>query len=97
MIRLLKIVVDVSDDTHHDLLIRNANVHMCYSILNHLGFKGEGQPRSFGGKFAFLAVNVRNVVVLVTIASNSRPQPAKDKAPLSPLDESGMLYFHCEG
>lgn len=86
LIRILKIQVDYSEDTHHDSLVRNASLQSCLSILNSLGFKGEFQPRSFQGKFSMLALGVRNVVVLVTIASNT-PLTVREK--LSPLDEPG--------
>ncbi len=46
------------------------------------------QPRSFGGKLAMLALNVRNIVVLITVASNS-PMSMKEK--LSPLDEPEVV------
>jgi len=83
---MLKINVDYSEDTHHDPLVRNASLQLCLSILNHLGFKGEFQPRAFCGKFALLALNVRNIVILITVASNT---PVNLKEKLSPLDEPG--------
>jgi mediator of RNA polymerase II transcription subunit 16 len=86
IIRMLKISVDYSEDSHHDNLVRNALLQLCLSILNHLGFRGESEPRSFGSKFAMLALNARNIVILITIASNT-PVAVKEK--LSPLDEPG--------
>lgn len=83
---MLKVTVDYSEEAHHDSLVRNSNLHLCLSILQHLGFRGEYQPRTFGGKFAMLALNVRNIVVLITIASNT---PVTLKQTLSPLDEPG--------
>lgn len=83
---MLKIPVDYSEDGHHDPLFRNGHLQLCLSILKHMGFKGEFEPRSFGGKFAMLALSLRNVVVLITLAS-STPVHLKDK--LSPLDEHG--------
>ena len=85
---MLKITVDYSEDSHHDQLVRNTQLQMCWSILNHLGFNGDFQPRTFGGKFAMLALNIRNIVVLITVASNS-PMSLKEK--LSPLDESEVV------
>jgi len=83
---MMKIAVDYSEDAHHDQLVRNSHLQLCLSILNHLGFRGEFRPRDFCGKFALLALNVRNIVILITIASNS---PISLKEKLSPLDEPG--------
>ncbi|WQF84982.1 Putative mediator complex, subunit Med16, WD40-repeat-containing domain superfamily [Colletotrichum destructivum] len=88
IVRMLKTPVDYSEDTHHDSLVRNSSLQMCLSILNHLGYKGMFQPRSFGGKFAMLALNARNVVILITIASNT---PATIREKLSPLDEHEVV------
>ncbi|KAK3330204.1 mediator complex subunit 16-domain-containing protein [Apodospora peruviana] len=88
MMTALKIPVDYSEDAHHDQLVRNHNLQLCLSILNHLGFRGEFQPRSFGSKFAMLGLNVRNIVILITIASNM-PNTLKEK--LSPLDEPEVV------
>lgn len=85
-IKILKIQVDYSEDTHHDALVRNGLLQSCLAIMNALGFHGELQPRSFHGKFSMLSLNVRNVVVLVTIASNT---PLTYREKLNPLDEPG--------
>lgn len=86
LIRILKIQIDYSEDTHHDSLVRNGSLQYCLSIMNALGFRGDFNPRSFQGKFSMLFLNVRNVVVLITIASNT-PVTVREK--LSPLDEPG--------
>lgn len=83
---MLKIPVDYSDEAHHDNLVRNSSLQLCLSIMNHLGFRGDFHPRSFGSKFAMLALNVRNIVILITIASNA---PVGIREKLSPLDEHG--------
>jgi mediator of RNA polymerase II transcription subunit 16, fungi type len=83
---MLKIPVNYSEESHHDSLVRNSSLQLCLSILGHLGFHGEFRPRSFGSKFAMLALNARNVVILITIASNT-PSTIREK--LSPLDENG--------
>ena len=90
---MMKIAVDYSEDAHHDQLVRNSHLQLCLSILNHLGFRGEFRPRDFCSKFALLALNVRNIVILITIASNS---PINLKEKLSPLDEPGTCptSFH---
>lgn len=86
LVRILKVTVDYSEEAHHDSLVRNNNLQLCLSILNHLGFRGQFRPRTFGGKFAVLALNIRNIVILITIASNT---PVTLKQTLSPLDEDG--------
>ncbi|KAM0564218.1 hypothetical protein ACHAPJ_000428 [Fusarium lateritium] len=88
LIRILKIQIDYSEDTHHDSLVRNGSLQYCLSIMNALGFRGDFSPRSFQGKFSMLLLNVRNVVVLVTIASNT-PVTVREK--LSPLDEPEVI------
>ncbi|KAH7171053.1 mediator complex, subunit Med16 [Dactylonectria macrodidyma] len=88
LIRILKIQVDYSEDTHHDALVRNGSLQSCLSIMNALGFRGDFNPRSFQGKFSMLSLNVRNVVVLITIASNT-PLTVREK--LSPLDEPEVV------
>ncbi|KAK3372390.1 mediator complex, subunit Med16 [Podospora didyma] len=88
IVKLLKFSVDYSEESHHDQLVRNHHLQLCLSILNHLGFRGEFEPRSFGGKFAMLALNVRNIVILITIASNT---PINLKGQLSPLDEPEVV------
>lgn len=88
MVNMFRIPVDYSEEAHHDQLVRNSLLQLCLSILNHLGFRGDFQPRSFGGKFAMLALNVRNIVVLITIASNT---PVNLKEKLNPLDEPDVV------
>lgn len=56
--------------------------------MNALGYQGDFNSRVFSGKFSMLSLNVRNVVVLITIASNT-PLTIKEK--LSPLDEPGVF------
>lgn len=92
---MLKFSIDYSEDSHHDNLVRNTHLQMCLSIIGNLGFRGQYNPRSFGSKFATLALNARNIVILVTIASNT-PQNLREK--LSPLDEPGKMvntHAHC--
>ncbi|KAM0343821.1 hypothetical protein ACHAPU_008090 [Fusarium lateritium] len=88
IIRILKIHIDYSEETHHDSLVRNGSLQYCFSIMNALGFRGDLSPRSFQGKFSMLFLNVRNVVVLVTIASNT-PVTVREK--LSPLDDPEVI------
>ena len=80
--------VDFSEELHHDALMRNTPLQSCLSIMNSLGFRGETNARSFHSKFALVDLNVRNVVVLITLASNT-PVPVREK--MSPLDEPGKI------
>lgn len=88
LIRILKIQVDYSEEMHHDTLMRNSPLQSCLSIMNSLGFRGVAQKRSFQSKFAWVNLNVRNVVVLITLASNT-PVTVRDK--MSPLDEHEVV------
>ncbi|KAF5595847.1 mediator of rna polymerase ii transcription subunit 16 [Fusarium subglutinans] len=88
LIRILKIQIDYSEEIHHDSLVRNGSLQYCLSIMNALGFRGNFHPRSFQGKFSMLFLNVRNVVVLITIASNT-PVTVREK--LSPLDDPEVI------
>ena len=88
MIGMLKIAVDYSEETHHDQLVRNSLLQLCFSILNHLSFRGDFKPRSLDNKFAMLALNVRNIFVVITVASNT-PIGLKEK--LNPLDDPEVV------
>ncbi|KAL7912022.1 mediator complex, subunit Med16 [Trichoderma velutinum] len=88
IIKVLKIQVDYSEELHHDLLMRNTPLQSCLSFMNSLGFKGETHPRTFQGKFAMIDLNVRNVVVLITLAINT-PVTVREK--MSPLDEHEVV------
>ncbi|KAM0276145.1 hypothetical protein ACHAQH_007033 [Verticillium albo-atrum] len=92
LVRMLKVPVDYSEEAHHEALVRNSSLQLCFSILNHLGFKGEFNPRSSSGKFAFLSLNIRNVVILITIASNT---PTNMREKLNPLDEHEVIDALC--
>lgn len=91
LIRILKIQVDYSEETHHDSLMRNTPLQSCLSIMNSLGFRGEAKRRTFQSKLATLDINTRNVVILITLASNT-PMNVRDK--MGPLDEHGATP-HC--
>lgn len=82
--------MDYSDETHHDTLMRNLSLQFCLSIMNSLGFKGEFEKRSFQSKFAMLGLNLRNVVVLITLAGNT---PSNIREKMSPLDEHGKITW----
>lgn len=78
--------MDYSEEAQHESLMRNSVLHSCLSIMNGLGFRGETQARSFQSKFAMVGLTVRNMVILITLASNP-PNAVKDR--MSPLDEPG--------
>jgi mediator of RNA polymerase II transcription subunit 16 len=93
--RILKVHVDYSEETHYDVLIRNTTIQLCLCIQNSLGFNGEFSPRTFAGKFAWLVLQLRNIVVLVTMAANLNvPNPQNPNEKQSPLDDPGELPFH---
>ncbi|KAF4633171.1 hypothetical protein G7Y89_g4945 [Cudoniella acicularis] len=84
--RILKTPVDYSEEQHFDTLIRNTTIQLCLCIQNSLGFHGEFNPRTFPGKFAWLVLQLRNIVVLVTMAANLNvpggPNPNDRTSPL---------------
>jgi mediator of RNA polymerase II transcription subunit 16 len=84
--RVLKIQVDYLEDGSSEIM-RNQSLPQCLSIMNNLGFKGEAKTRSFQSKFAMLNLNVRNVTILMTLASNT--SMPRDK--VSPLDEPEVV------
>ncbi|KJZ78400.1 hypothetical protein HIM_02438 [Hirsutella minnesotensis 3608] len=88
IIRILKIQVDYSEEMHHDSLMRNSPLQACFSIMNSLGFRGEWRRRKFQSKLATLDLNIRNVVILITLASNT-PVTVREK--MSPLDEHEVV------
>ena len=80
--------MDYSEETHHDVLVRNTTIQFCLSIQNSLGFKGEFLSRNFAGKFSWLVLQLRNIVVLVTMAANMKVSgPNNEKT--SPLEDPG--------
>ncbi|CAD6446684.1 57a8b159-a03f-41bf-85e8-e000fc477235 [Sclerotinia trifoliorum] len=89
--KILKITVDYSEEAHYDVLIRNTTIQLCLSIQNSLGFRGDFNPRKFAGKFSWLVLQLRNIVVLVTMAANMKvPGPTHDKTS-TPLDDPEVI------
>ncbi|KAM3071384.1 Mediator of RNA polymerase II transcription subunit 16 [Clarireedia jacksonii] len=89
--RILHVHVDYSEEAHYDVLIRNTTIQLCLSIQNSLGFNGDFNPRDFSGKFAWLVLQLRNIVVLVTMAANMKvPGPTPDKTS-SPLEDPEVI------
>ncbi|KAI2621233.1 RNA polymerase II mediator complex subunit Sin4 [Hypoxylon sp. NC1633] len=90
MVQLMKITVDYTEDAPHDHLIRNSVLQMCFSIINYLGWRGDLQPRQTWGKLSILALNLRNIVIMVTLASNNI---TINKITMTPLDEPEVVYI----
>lgn len=90
MVRLMRISIDYSEEAHHDSLVRNNLLQLCLSTLNNLGWNGEYQPRNFRGKLSMFALHLRNIVILITIASNGSIQLKNNT---SPLDEPGKTRY----
>ncbi|KAJ5047335.1 uncharacterized protein L3040_003162 [Drepanopeziza brunnea f. sp. 'multigermtubi'] len=67
---LIKLNADFSEETHHDVLVRNTTIQLCLCIQYSIGFKGEFNPRTFSGKLAWLVLQLRSIVVVVTMAAN---------------------------
>lgn len=85
MVKLLKIIVDYAEEVPHDHLFRNNQLQLLFSILNHIGWNGTSQTRDFRSKLSTVALNLRNIVILITIANNnthSRQGP-------TPMDDPG--------
>lgn len=82
----MRIPVDYSDDVPHDHLIRNHLLQFCFSIFNHLGWNGEYHERHFRNKLATVALNLRNIVILVTVAGSAQ---SAVRTTTSPFDEPG--------
>ncbi|THV55740.1 hypothetical protein BGAL_0004g00630 [Botrytis galanthina] len=89
--KILKIIADYSEEAHYDVLIRNTMIQLCLSIQNSLGFTGEFNARKFAGKFSWLVLQLRNTVVLVTMAANMKvPGPTHDTKS-TPLDDPEVI------
>jgi mediator of RNA polymerase II transcription subunit 16 len=65
--RVLKFGFDYSEETHHDTLIRNPSVQLSLSIQNSMGYRGDANRREFGGQMAWLILQLRNCVLLMTM------------------------------
>ncbi|EQL03843.1 Mediator of RNA polymerase II transcription subunit 16 [Ophiocordyceps sinensis CO18] len=88
LIRILKVQVDFSEEMHHDSLMRNWTLQACLGIMNSLGFRGEWSKRMFQSKFATLDLNIRNVVILISLSSNTPPTVREF---ITPLDEHEVV------
>lgn len=84
-VQQMKITIDYTEDALHDSLIKNGILQVCLSIINYLGWRGDLQPRQGWGKLALLALNLRNITVMMHL-SNSQI-PIHNKTTITPLDE----------
>lgn len=90
---ILKLYVDYSDENHHQLLIRNTTIQLCLSVQNSLGFNGVLNARTFSGKNAWLILQLRNTVVQVAMAANTKFPVNNSAEKASPLDEPDVINF----
>ncbi|KAI1775011.1 RNA polymerase II mediator complex subunit Sin4 [Hypoxylon cercidicola] len=88
MVSMMKIAVDYTEDAPHDHLIKNSVLQMCLSIINYLGWRGNFQPRQAWGKLSMLALNLRNIVIMITLSSNTINL---NKNTMTPLDEPEVV------
>ncbi|OBT45969.1 hypothetical protein VE00_03746 [Pseudogymnoascus sp. WSF 3629] len=89
--KTLKFNVDYSEESHHDSLIRNPSIQLSLSIQNALGYNGDAHKRTFESKIAWISLQLRNCVVLITMAMNIRvPIPDQQKKVLG-LEDSEVI------
>lgn len=88
MVQMMKITVDYTEDAPHDHLIKNSILQMCLSIINYLGWNGDFNPRQAWGKLSMLALNLRNIVIMITLSSNTINI---NKNTMTPLDEPEVV------
>lgn len=84
--------MDYSEETHHDVLVRNTTIQFCLSIQQSLGFKGEFNSRTFSGKFAWLVLQLRNITILISMAANLNvPGGINGGDKTSPLEDPEVI------
>ncbi|KAL7627995.1 Mediator of RNA polymerase II transcription subunit 16 [Parahypoxylon ruwenzoriense] len=91
MVQMMKITVDYTEDAPHDHLIKNGILQMCLSIINYLGWKGDFQPRQAWGKLSMIALNLRNIVIMITLSSNTINMNKGSANNTTPLDEPEVV------
>ncbi|RYO79913.1 hypothetical protein DL766_003840 [Monosporascus sp. MC13-8B] len=64
-----------------------APMQFCFSILQHLGWRGEYQPRDFSSKLAMIMLNLRNIVIIITIANNTNAL----RGATTPMDDPDVV------
>ncbi|KAI1206459.1 RNA polymerase II mediator complex subunit Sin4 [Annulohypoxylon truncatum] len=88
MVQMMKFTVDYTEDAPHDHLIKNGILQIFLSISNYLGWRGNYQPRQPWGKLAMIALNLRNIVIMITLSSN---HININKNSMNPLDEPDVV------
>ncbi|KAI8629437.1 RNA polymerase II mediator complex subunit Sin4 [Xylariaceae sp. FL1651] len=88
LVQIMRITMDYAEDVPHDHLIRNQHLQICFSIFNHLGWNGDFHARHYRSKLSTLALSLRNIVILVSLASSA---PSAVRAASSPLDEPEVV------
>ena len=58
-------------------------MQVCFSVLHHIGWNGEYQPREFSSKLALVMLNLRNIVIVITMAHT------QNKGAVTPMDDPG--------
>ncbi|KAI5865169.1 RNA polymerase II mediator complex subunit Sin4 [Durotheca rogersii] len=91
MVQMMKITVDYTEDAPHDHLIKNGVLQMCLSIINYLGWKGDSQPRQAWGKLSTIALSLRNIVIMITLSSNTINMSKNGASNMTPLDEPEVV------
>jgi mediator of RNA polymerase II transcription subunit 16 len=88
--RIMKFHMDYSEESHHDTLVRNPSIQLSLSIQNAMGYNGDAHPRSFGAKISWISLQVRNCVVLMTMAASLKvPDPENIPNRISGLEDAG--------
>jgi mediator of RNA polymerase II transcription subunit 16 len=87
--RTLKFNVDYSEESHHDTLIRNPSIQLSLSMQNALGYNGDSHNRTFGSKIAWTSLQLRNCVVLMTMAVNIKVPIPDQQRKVSGLEDPG--------
>ncbi|KAI1328343.1 RNA polymerase II mediator complex subunit Sin4 [Xylariaceae sp. FL0255] len=85
---ILRTTVDYTEDIGFDALMRNSNLQLFLSIFNHLGWNGEFHQRHYRSKFATLALSIRNIIILISVANGMNPMRSQS----SPLDEPEVVH-----
>lgn len=83
--------IDFVDEAHNDALIRNLPLQVFFSMQNSLGYHGQKHARTFASQNSFIILQLRHVVVLITMASNIKLKNAEG-GDASPLDEPEVIH-----
>ncbi|KAF3764967.1 hypothetical protein M406DRAFT_258748 [Cryphonectria parasitica EP155] len=89
VVNTLGVNIDYSEGNPQDQLPRNGYLHFIMSVLNHFGFQGDFRPRSFSGRFIGLGLSLRNIIILITMATNAPNERMREK--INPLDDPEVV------